>query len=587
MLGYGPTGLRFEQYRKPVIYTNHYDKYPPDFAGPNNNVSNIMDFGGPSKFTENPPYNLPRYGPPLGVDYPTPVLNSYGQLVFVNVPYVMESKIQVSDVHLFPYIKDFRLFNEDESFEEGDTLVKFSDDIGKPPTLDFKIKGKNAIRTGPNRYPGKPERAFTFSLIPEVEVVKYQDYYTAVGQGKDQHIPKPIFTIKDARAAVNDIEMVGNPLAFHTAEDKYISKAPVPFFKYNPVFWHYNARALGDDIHTFKAAIPVKLHPYVEALSVEGNQAVIIKFSLTASNTEPLPSSVDASNLLTVDCSACGKQVFTEGGSPKLINGNTLTFQLDWSKDGLYVYPSSASLTGWQKTAVKVKVRGFKSPWNQFPLLGNTYSSSKWLHDMNGNTIADWKEGNSDQFPQKEGDFEVWIPCMPQTPPAPLTTASQPVIWKDAVGVKVTGNSLTKTTALAWGNSGAASRQVINGSGAVEFQGADAANNVAMCGFSNSNKDANYNTIGYALYMRYGKLWVYENGDSRGILNSYTASDILSVERKGSNIYYKKNGITFYASAIPSRGALVADTALYNRGANILNAKIKGGLSPNTSLNSK
>jgi len=46
-----------------------------------------------------------------------------------------------------------------------------------------------------------------------------------------------------------------------------------------------------------------------------------------------------------------------------------------------------------------------------------------------------------------------------------------PVVWIDAVGVIVKGNTLTKCAQAGWGNSGAASDQVMYGDGALEVKG--------------------------------------------------------------------------------------------------------------------
>ena len=62
-------------------------------------------------------------------------------------------------------------------------------------------------------------------------------------------------------------------------------------------------------------------------------------------------------------------------------------------------------------------------------------------------------------------------------PPPPPPSGAVPVVWTSAVGVTVTGNSLTKTTATGWGNAGAVStQQIASGDGYVEFTASETSN---------------------------------------------------------------------------------------------------------------
>jgi len=153
-------------------------------------------------------------------------------------------------------------------------------------------------------------------------------------------------------------------------------------------------------------------------------------------------------------------------------------------------------------------------------------------------------------------------------------TGSVSIVWTDLVGVTADGSTLTKTEANGWGNSGAASVQVIAGDGAVEFE-AVATNTYRMVGLSSSNASAHWDTIDYTIFMRdNGTLRVYEDGTNRGDFGAYQSGDILRVERIGSTVVYKQNGTVFYTSAAPSTGSLIADAALYDVGAKIENARI-------------
>ncbi len=156
-------------------------------------------------------------------------------------------------------------------------------------------------------------------------------------------------------------------------------------------------------------------------------------------------------------------------------------------------------------------------------------------------------------------------------------TVTTPVVWTDLVGVTTSGSTIVKSAADAvWGNGGAASTQKIDGDGGVEFRSiADVAKNVAMCGLSAVNVNASYETIDYALYLRFGEIQVYEKGVSRGSFGSFGVGDTFAVERSGATVRYKRNNSVFYESAVPSSGQLLADAALYSNPGGIVLAKIK------------
>ncbi|TSE09853.1 DUF6443 domain-containing protein [Aquimarina algiphila] len=123
----------------------------------------------------------------------------------------------------------------------------------------------------------------------------------------------------------------------------------------------------------------------------------------------------------------------------------------------------------------------------------------------------------------------------------------------------------------AW-NAGFASKLAIQGNGAVAFQVVHT-NKDLMVGISKEDKNVNFRSIDYAIYtMSSGKVQVREKGITKGNLNlNYKIGDILSVERIGTTIVYKKNDAVFYTSTIPSSGNLIGDASLYHTGSRIKN----------------
>ena len=202
-----------------------------------------------------------------------------------------------------------------------------------------------------------------------------------------------------------------------------------------------------------------------------------------------------------------------------------------------------------------------------------TFWGADWNADLDGDGLINLLDTDSDGDSLSDGDEQIF-----GTNPADRDSflSNSDIAWTDRVGVTIEGNSLIKTEATGWGNSGAVSVQTISSDGAVEFT-AVTTDTYRMLGLSNSNASASYNTIGYALYLRNdGTLSVYENGTHRGRFGSYQSGDTLRVERIGNAVYYKRNGSIFYISTIPSTGALLADAALRDPAARLSNVRMIG-----------
>ncbi|MFI4942836.1 MAG: Calx-beta domain-containing protein, partial [Burkholderiales bacterium] len=155
----------------------------------------------------------------------------------------------------------------------------------------------------------------------------------------------------------------------------------------------------------------------------------------------------------------------------------------------------------------------------------------------------------------------------------------QPVIWISPVGVTVSGNSLTKTAAIGWGNSGAISSQQIAADGHVEVTGT-ANSAYRMIGLSNGNSSNHHNDIDFALCLCASELRVYEAGVLRGTFGAFATGNLLRVAVAGATVTYSKNGVVFYTSTVAPTHPLLVDAALYSTGATLNNAVIGGGPPP-------
>ncbi len=156
--------------------------------------------------------------------------------------------------------------------------------------------------------------------------------------------------------------------------------------------------------------------------------------------------------------------------------------------------------------------------------------------------------------------------------------SAQNVTWTNAVGVSVNGNSLTKTAAINWNNSGASSTQaIVSGDGYMEFTASETTTS-RMIGLSRGDTNQDYADIDFAAYLDAHNVCVYEAGTARGCFGSFVAGDTIRVAVESGVVKYRKNGTLFYTSGITPLYPLLVDSALYHNGATLNNAKISGNL---------
>ncbi|MTI24408.1 RHS repeat domain-containing protein, partial [Fulvivirga kasyanovii] len=169
------------------------------------------------------------------------------------------------------------------------------------------------------------------------------------------------------------------------------------------------------------------------------------------------------------------------------------------------------------------------------------------------------------------------------TPATPPPTGSA-VTWTDLVGVAVQAdNSLVKTAGWGTDNAGAASSEVLAAGvdGWVEFT-VYATNHERYFGLTQSNTNAG-SVMDYAIKLSStNTIVVQENGTSKGGFGELSDGDVLRIERTGTSIEYKKNGIVFYPSQVVSTSPLLVDVCFYHKGGEIKNVDISFGRFSNT-----
>jgi len=135
------------------------------------------------------------------------------------------------------------------------------------------------------------------------------------------------------------------------------------------------------------------------------------------------------------------------------------------------------------------------------------------------------------------------------------------VDWNGLYGMELSGETITKTFNNGWsGGVAAANILPANTDGWVELtMGAD---QVTMnFGFSNSRISdwaQIVNEVDYGILFGSGDIRVRENGAWKSPIISYAQEDIIRVERVGSTMYYKSNGVIFHQYPVDASEELYA-----------------------------
>lgn len=164
----------------------------------------------------------------------------------------------------------------------------------------------------------------------------------------------------------------------------------------------------------------------------------------------------------------------------------------------------------------------------------------------------------------------------------------RPVIWKDLVGIDLQAdNTLVKTASYGGDNGGAASDQILPAGtdGWVEMIILET-DKMRYLGLSVSDETGvGFAKMDYALqFSNYTPhVNVFENGNRigyAGFTPNYEPGEVFAIERKGTTIYYKRNGKTFYTSTVPSTTDLAVDVCILHPEGTIHGARINFGQAP-------
>ncbi len=129
-----------------------------------------------------------------------------------------------------------------------------------------------------------------------------------------------------------------------------------------------------------------------------------------------------------------------------------------------------------------------------------------------------------------------------------------------------------ESTCNCW-NSGASTRNIIpaNKNGGIQITLEDHNwNKDFMFGLSYEDTGHSWNSLDFNMYIseyRGHKLLVYNKSSELHVSSiDYNSGDVLVVERIGSTMHFKHNGITFYTTSVDRNRQLVGDFAMYSGG---------------------
>lgn len=151
----------------------------------------------------------------------------------------------------------------------------------------------------------------------------------------------------------------------------------------------------------------------------------------------------------------------------------------------------------------------------------------------------------------------------------PSAAGPHDIVWANLTHLSVvTGNEVTASGGDDNWNPGASSTESISGDGYLEITVVyNASPTNRMFGLGTLNTGGSYPRIDYAIFLFNGTdIYVFENGNSRGGIGSFTIGDVLRVQKTGSTVTYKKNGTVIYTSGVSSSTVLYANATVQLNG---------------------
>ncbi len=265
---------------------------------------------------------------------------------------------------------------------------------------------------------------------------------------------------------------------------------------------------------------------------------------------------------------------------------------IKYKKNGVTFYTSTVNSSGYMVVDASLHSNG--SVIEKFQSYGFTPELDVPDYDSDGDGLSNGYEQANGLNPLDGADVTLdgdndgwsnWQEYVMGTNPqddvsAPTGDVFTNVVWQDFVGTAASdvpgvGSVLTKSGAVNAWDSDAVSDGVLTGDGEVRFSFSDDnAHNMVGLNYSNDHQD--YTDLNYAIYSEAGTLSIYEGSQDKGEYGTYDPDDILSIERSGTTVTYKKNGAVIYTSTVSSSGDMRVDSTMFSKDSNIKNFQYRG-----------
>jgi len=149
-----------------------------------------------------------------------------------------------------------------------------------------------------------------------------------------------------------------------------------------------------------------------------------------------------------------------------------------------------------------------------------------------------------------------------------LSSGGTSITRTNLVGVIESGGNAVKTASSGWSNGGFSSVETLVGDGYIEWVAIGSISDHLMVGLSTTDADADFATIGFAIYQGGSSLVIYEGGSSVGTFGTYTTSTMFRMERVGSTLSYYKDGGLLRSTTITTAD-LIVDCAINTSGGTV------------------
>jgi len=202
---------------------------------------------------------------------------------------------------------------------------------------------------------------------------------------------------------------------------------------------------------------------------------------------------------------------------------------------------------------------------------GSYSTGDRFRVELQGGVVRYYENGTLLYTSTATPSYPLRADVVLDTPGGTLGSVSlESLVWTNARNVTLSGNNLTKTSAVGWDGGAASTNQVASGDIYMEF-GAIETNTRRVGGLKQGAPGQTDVDIDFGILLREdGSAQAYELGVLQGTSTPYAYGDRFRVEVQEGVVRYRKNGTVFFSSLTAPQYPLHAEAALYTPGAAVI-----------------